>query len=153
MLPLLESLALVPFFIGLGEGALGELMLMVMVVVDGAGTDVWEIPRPDARGEEAASGFLEGEPVFSVEPTVFTGLSLDLQSDGAVSFSLLLNDTVLAGLEVLFKVLSLIQDGAAAAGAVGSTLVSSALRRTLPEGPLAPDSTGETLLLFAFSPA
>ncbi len=42
----------------------------------------------------------------------------------------------LAGLEVL----SLIQDGAAAAGAVGSTLVSSALRRTLPEGPLAPDS-------------
>lgn len=58
------------FLLGLGEGALGELMLMEMLVVDGAGTAVWEIPRPDVRGEEAASGFLEGEPGFSAEPTV-----------------------------------------------------------------------------------
>lgn len=68
--PKILPLDLGPFFLGLGEGALGELMLMKMLVVDGAGTDVWEIPRPDVRGEEAASGFLEGEPVFSVEPTV-----------------------------------------------------------------------------------
>lgn len=62
----------------------------------------------------------------------------------SLSFSpLLLDDSVLTGLD---KDLSLIQDGVAAAGAVGSTLISSALRRTLPEGPLAPDSTGETLL-------
>lgn len=88
--------------------------------------------------------------MLSVEPTVFTGLSMDLQSDGAALFSLLLDGSVHAGLD---KVLSLIQDGAEAVGAVGSTLVSCALRHTLPEGPLAPDPTGETLLLFAFSPA
>lgn len=58
------------FFRGLGEGASGELMLMEMLVVDGAGTDVWEIPGPEVCGEEAASGFLEGVPGFSVEPTV-----------------------------------------------------------------------------------
>lgn len=39
---------------------------MEMLVVDGAGVDVVVIPRPDVRGEEAASGFLEGEPVFSI---------------------------------------------------------------------------------------
>lgn len=42
--------------------------------------------------------------------------------------------------------LSLIQDGAVAAGAVGFTSASGALRRALPKVPLAPDSTGETLL-------
>lgn len=51
---------------GLGEGALEELMLMEMLVVDGAGMDVVVIPRPDIRGGEAASGFLEGELVFSI---------------------------------------------------------------------------------------
>lgn len=68
--PKILPLDLGTFLLGLGEGALGELMLMEMLVVDGAGTDVWEIPRPDVRGEEAASGFLEGEPGFSAEPTV-----------------------------------------------------------------------------------
>lgn len=40
---------------------------MVMLVVDGAGMDVVVIPRLDVRGEEAASGLLEGEPVLSIE--------------------------------------------------------------------------------------
>lgn len=68
--PKILPLVLGLLFTGLGEGALGKLTLMEMFVVDGAGTDVWEIPRPDVRGEEAASGFLEGEPVVSVEPAV-----------------------------------------------------------------------------------
>lgn len=55
-------LGLGPFLIGLGEGPLGELMLMEMFVVVDSGAVVC--------GEEAASGLLEGEPVLSVEPTV-----------------------------------------------------------------------------------
>lgn len=51
---------------------------------------------------------------------------------------------MLTGLDEVL--LSLIQDGIVAAGAVGFTSVSSGLRRTLPKGPLAPDSTEETLL-------
>lgn len=60
--PKILPLGLGPFLIGLGEGPLGELMLMEMSVVVDAGTVVC--------GEEAASGLLEGEPVLSVEPTV-----------------------------------------------------------------------------------
>lgn len=61
-LPLGLSLLLV----GLGEGAFEELVLMEMLVVDGAGMDVGVIPRPDVHGEAAAaSGLLEGEPVLS----------------------------------------------------------------------------------------
>lgn len=53
-------------FIGLGEGPLGELMLVEILVVDGAGMDVVVISRPDVRGEAAASSFLDGEMLLSI---------------------------------------------------------------------------------------
>lgn len=52
-----------PFFSGVVEGVLDELMLMEIVVVDEAGTDVF--------GEEVVSVLLEGEPLFSI---LLTGL-------------------------------------------------------------------------------
>lgn len=60
---LLESLGFDPFFSGVVEGVLEELMLIEMVVVDEAGTDVF--------GEETASVLLAGKPLLSI---LLTGL-------------------------------------------------------------------------------
>lgn len=61
-----KALPLGPFFGGLAEGAMGRLMPGEALVVEGADPDVCEIPTP---GDDAASGFLFGELMPSVEAT------------------------------------------------------------------------------------